>query len=154
MTDSTALQAMETTLTHYWIQLPIVAAFAVFSIRTCVKEGRDGDKYAALGILLIVIGLWTLFDTTIPLTREYTRREIAIAEGVYNKSSRQGGGRHSRALRMETVTIETETQTLVLTTYPRNRGEFPVGTWSVIAYYTPNTEFLLHIEILDTASTS
>ena len=152
MTDAILRQAMETALAHYWLQLLLVAACAVFSIRTCIKQGGDGDKYAALGILLIVIGLWTLFDTTIPLTREYAYQKIAVAEGVYNKSSRQGGGRYSRALGLETVTVETETHTLVLTTYPWNQGEFPAGTCSVIAYYTPDTEFLLHIEPLDTPS--
>ena len=152
MTDSTVLQAMETALAHYWIQIFIVAACAIFSIRTCIKKGGDGDKYAALGILLIVIGLWTLFRTTIPLTLEYTRQEIVIAEGIYSKSEKQVGGRYSSASGLETVTLETEAETLVLTTYPWNQGEFPVGTISVIAYYTPDTEFLLHIEILDTTS--
>ena len=147
MTDEVLQQALETALAHYWITIVVIALGAVFSIRTCIKEGGNGDKYAAIGILLIVIGIWTLFDTTIPLTREYQHQEILVAEGIYEKSKIQGGGRHSRALGLETVTIETETETLVLTTYPWNRGEFPEGTFPAVAYYTPDTEFLLHIEI-------
>lgn len=149
MTDEILLQAFETVLAHYWFTIVIIALCAVFSIRACIIEGGSdkGDKYAAIGILLIVIGIWTLFDTTIPLTREYQRQEIIVAEGIYEKSKIQGGGRHSRALGMETVTVKTETETLVLTTYPRNRGEFPQGTFPAVAYYTPDTEFLLHIEI-------
>ena len=149
MNEELLRQAMESALAHYWIQLLIVAVCAVFSIRTCIKEGAKGDKYAALGILLIVVGLWTFFDTTIPLTKEYARQEIAVAEGIYDKSKRQGGGRYSRAAGLETVTVKTEMETLVLTTYPWNRGEFPDGTFPAVVYYTPNTEFLLRVEILN-----
>lgn len=150
MTWALLQPAMETTLAHYWSQLFIVAICAFFSIRSCIRLGGEGDKYAALGILLIVIGLWTFFDTTIPLTQEYLRQEVAMAEGLYDKSERQVGGRYSRAAGLETVTVKTETETLVLTTYPWNRGEFPDGTFPAVVYYTPNTEFLLQMEILNT----
>ena len=147
MTDEILQQAFETALAHYWITIIVIALGAVFSIRTCIKEGSKGDKYAALGILLIVIGVWTLFDTTIPLTQEYRLQEIVVVKGIYEKPEIQGGGNHSRALDMETVYIRTESETIVLTTYPRNQGSFPDGTFSVVAYYTPDTEFLLHVEI-------
>lgn len=147
MTDEICLQALETALAHYWITIVVVALSAVFSIRTCIKEGGNGDKYAALGILLIVLGIWTLFDTAIPLTREYRRQEITVAEGIYENPAIQGGGRYSRAMDMETIYIRTESETIVLTTYPWNQGAFPEGTFPAVAYYTPDTEFLLHIEI-------
>ena len=149
MTDEILLQAFETALAHYWITIVAVGLCALFSILACVKAGGTdkGDKYAALGIGLIVIGIWTLFDTTIPLTREYRYQEIIVAEGIYEKPKIQGGGRHSRAMDMETVYIKTESETTVLTTYPWNQGAFPEGTFPVVAYYTPDTEFLLHIEI-------
>ena len=149
MTNEILSQAFETALAHYWITVVVIAISAAFSIRACLKEGGSGkgDKYAALGILLIVIGIWTLLDTTIPLTREYRHQEITIVEGIYDKSQRQVGGRHSRAAGLETVCIQTGEETVVLTTYPWNDGEFPVGSFPVVAYYTPDTEFLLHIEI-------
>ena len=149
MTEEILRQAFETALAHYWLTIAVVGLCAVFSIRACIKEGGSdkGDKYAALGILLTVIGIWTLFDTAIPLTREYRQQEIMVVEGIYEKPSIQGGGRHSRALDMETVYIRTEHDTFVLTTYPMNNDAFPEGTFPAVAYYTPDTEFLLHIEI-------
>ena len=149
MTDAILRQAFESALAHYWLTVAVAALCAGFSIRACIKEGGTGkgDRYAALGILLIVIGVWTLFDTAIPLTREYRHQEITIVEGIYDKSQRQGGGRHSRAVGLETVCIRTKEETVVLTTYPWNDGEFPAGSFPVVAYYTPDTEFLLHIEI-------
>ena len=147
MTDEILLQAFQTSLAYYWSTIAIITLCAAFSIRTCIKEGGNGDKYAALGILLIVLGIWTLFDTTIPLTQEYRQQKIVIAEGTYEKPAIQGGGRYSRAMNMETVYIRTESETTVLTTYPWNQNAFPDGTASVVAYYTPDTEFLLHIEI-------
>ena len=147
MTDDILLQAYESALAHYWITIVTIALAAAFSIRTCIKKGGDGDKYAALGILLILIGIWTLFDTTIPLTREYRHQEVMVVEGIYERSGNQAGGRYSRAAGLETVCITTECETIVLTTYPWNDGEFPKGSFPVVAYYTPDTEFLLHIEI-------
>lgn len=149
MTQDILQQAFQSALGHYWITIAVVALSAVFSIRACIKEGgtEKGDRYAAIGILLIVIGIWTLFDTAIPLTREYRQQEVMVVEGIYEKTSRQVGGRHSRAAGLETVCIRTETETIVLTTYPWNDGEFPVGTFPAAAYYTPGTKFLLHIEI-------
>ena len=149
MTEEILRQALQSALAYYWSTIALTALCAVFSIRACLKEGGSskGDKYAGIGVLLIVVGIWTLFDTTIPLTREYARQEIAAAEGFYDKSERQGGGRYSRALGLETVTVKTGADTLVLTTYPWNHGEFPDGTYPATAYYTPDTEFLLHIEI-------
>ena len=148
MTDEILQQAFETALAHYWITIVVIALSAVFSIRACIKEGgtSKGDRYAAIGILLIVVGIWTLFDTAIPLTREFRQQEVMVVEGIYEKSNRQGG-RYSRAMDMTTVCIQTENETIVLTTYPWNQDTFPDGTFPVVAYYTPETEFLLHIEI-------
>ena len=149
MTKAILLEAYESALAHYWVTIAIIAIATVFSIRSCIKEGGTdkGDRYAAIGILLIVIGIWTLFDTAIPLTREYRQREFIVVEGIYERSGNQAGGRHSRAAGLETVCIETENKTIVLTTYPWYDGEFPKGIFPVVAYYTPDTNFLLHIEI-------
>ena len=149
MTNEILQQAFKTTLIHYWLTIAVVVLCAVFSIRSCIKEGgtRKGDQWAATGILLVVLGILILFDTTIPLTKEYRRQEIMVVEGMYEKPKNQGGGRRNRAMDLETVYIETEDKTIVLTTYPWNNDAFPDGTVPAIAYYTPETKFLLHIEI-------
>lgn len=135
--------ALQTTLVYYLGRTLVLALSIFFCLRLSLKSGPKADKFAYLTVGLVVVFLWSAAFRVIPLVREYHRQDVCVATGEYRNpvQSKSGSGLSG----MDAVTLVVDGQTLSLTTYPLNHGQFPTGSYPVTAWYTPGTGFLLHI---------
>ncbi len=113
------------------------------------KKKRSMALYAiTLSIALTVY----CAGMVVPFLKDYISHSIVQIEGIYTNSLGNKSASPSSRLGMYSVTIKNECEELALTTCPLSGKNFPIGKYQVVAWYLPNSQYLVHIEIVNSQS--
>ena len=137
--------ALNQTLSYYIVLALFILLLIIIGIICLCKGG--GNEVAITTLGLIVAFLIFVFVSIIPFMKDYFEQQIIVVEGVYNNAGVING--RSSAAGRYTVTIDTDDETISLTTAPRSKEIFVAGVYQVVAYYVPHSKTLLYIEVLE-----
>lgn len=140
---SYALDALDRMLILMLIEFGILTVIFILSILHATKSSKTPVLMFAIGIFLIV----SIFASFVPFVKDYSSKEIVVQEGMYINVLEDISKSSSGILGINSVTLTTDDGKVNLTTIPHSDDEFPQGEFSVTAYYTKNSKWLLYIEV-------
>lgn len=146
-----AIEVLNKTFLYHLFVIISVIIVVIICILGVIKSKDGGDRLAISTIAIVIVLGFYFFMVALPFLSDYCGEEIIVVEGIYQNSGVTNG--KSSASGIYPVTITNDGEVLDLTTAPWNKSVFLIGEYRVIAYYVPNSNTLLHIEILeDTAA--
>ena len=141
------------TLTVYIIETCILIGIIIIGIRYVLHNKQNSQAMGVLVCILSILLCVILTRNIVPFALDYFGNDLCEVYGVYENKVGGDSTSGSSGLGFYAVRITiNEKNTLDLTTVPLAQDYFPVGTYSVKAYYTQRSRMLVYIEILDSTA--
>ncbi len=122
----------------------------IIVIIVCVFASKKKDSMALFAIVTGIFLVFYCVGIVAPLVKDYIAQDVIQVEAVYINTLGDKSKSISSVLGEYSVILETDAGKLSLTTAPFSRDIFPAGEYTVTAWYTKNSQWLLYIEIHDT----
>lgn len=136
--------AMNRTLIYYIAMIIIIVALALLCF---LKHKSNKMTWIGIGLCFALIVYIFLF---VPFISDYIHGNVVETVGYYEYELAGKSNSLGNAIGMITVTLQTDGETLNLTTAPGKRDLFELpGKPYVKAYYLSSSKILLHIEVLE-----
>lgn len=135
-----AQDAIQKILIYYIVSISVILLGIAFAFL-----GKKSNKTWPYGFGLL-FALILFINGFIPFTKDSMCGNIVVAQGYYENKI---GGRKSSSSHIAgiySVTLETDSGVIQLSTAPGNKEVFILGRHYVTAYYLPESKTLLYIE--------
>ncbi len=139
-----AVEALDRMFLYLLIAFAVLGGVFTLSVVDATKSKKAPVFMFALGACLLI----SVFAFLIPFLKDYGGKQIVVQEGVYVNAIGDISKSSSGILGMHSVSLTADGEEIALTTIPHSDNAFPQGEYLVRAYYTENSKWLLHIEIL------
>ena len=127
--------------------LYLLFAATILMLLIFTMKGAQSNQQGIRAIVIGIVLLAFLIVLVIPCGIDFLGHHIVQNHAIYRNYDNSKG--NSGILGMHSVILETgDGETVKLTPVPSFAGDFPVGSFDVVAYYSQRSKLLLYIEVL------
>lgn len=129
----------------YYLALFVILVFASV---LCFVVSKRKVNMAIYGAVLVAVAVITFVTSFLPFAADCANSNISIVDCVYINPVGNTSKTTSSIFGIYSVKLLTSQETINVSTVPLSNSIFPVGEYSVRAYYTTYSKRLIYIEML------
>lgn len=143
-----AILAMKKAFIYYLVRIITLILLGIgWTVIAKQRKHSTHQDGMLLLLLCIAIVIYTVVNF-VPFAAEYGAQSIIETEGIYTSVAQPKGTANS-IVGIYSVTLDTDSGKLNLSTAPFKKDLFVEGSCYVKAFYLPRSKTLLHMEVID-----